>query len=107
MTDWSNAYSSTKTPLADRLVEEYNRSFYLSKKSKLGYTSIRSIILDEHQIEWERLEDKPDIIRIVMDSRNRLGNRLSITIEYEVMLPDAKFTGYGQSANGDVMLRFW
>tara|TARA_A100001011_G_scaffold251572_2_gene259761 strand:- start:1231 stop:3855 length:2625 start_codon:yes stop_codon:yes gene_type:complete len=107
LTDWSNAYSSTKTPLAYRLVEEYNRSFYLSKKSKLGYTSINSIFLDEHQSEWERLEDKPDIIRIVMDSRNRLGNRLSITIEYEVMLPDAKFTGYGQSANGDVLLRFW
>ncbi|MGB2435321.1 MAG: hypothetical protein ACPIB5_04330, partial [Flavobacteriaceae bacterium] len=40
LTDWSNAYSSTKSPLAQRFVEEYDRSFYLSNKSKLGSTSI-------------------------------------------------------------------
>ena len=27
LNDWANSYSSTKSPLADRLVEEYTRSF--------------------------------------------------------------------------------
>ena len=35
-TDWPNAYSGINTPLAQRLVEEYDRSFYLSNKSKFG-----------------------------------------------------------------------
>ncbi len=47
LNDWANAYSTTKSPLAGRLVEEYNRSFYLSNKSKRG--AHRSIIL--HRLE--------------------------------------------------------
>ena len=107
LTDWSNAYSSTKTPLAQRFVEEYDRSFYLSKKSKLGGTSIRSIKLNDFQIQWEREEDQPDIIRIIPQSKSELGYTSTITIEYDVIVPDAKFTGYGLKANGDVLLRFW
>ena len=107
LTDWSNAYSSTKTPLAQRFVEEYDRSFYLSKKSKLGGTSIRSIKLNDFQIQWEREEYQPDIIRIIPQSKSELGHTSTITIEYDVIVPDAKFTGYGLKANGDVLLRFW
>ena len=36
LSDWSNSYSSFKTPLAQRFGEEYDRSFYISKKTKLG-----------------------------------------------------------------------
>ena len=43
LNDWANSYSSTKSPLADRLVEEYTRSFYLSAKSKRGYSLVSSI----------------------------------------------------------------
>ena len=46
-TDWSNAYSTTKSPLAQRFVEEYDRSFFLTNKSKLGSTSINSITVNE------------------------------------------------------------
>ena len=45
LTDWSNAYSSVKSPMAERFVEEYDRSFYLSNKSKLGFTVINYNIL--------------------------------------------------------------
>ena len=43
LSDWSNSYSSIKTPLAQRFGEEYDRSFFLSKKSKLGNTKINYI----------------------------------------------------------------
>ena len=43
LNDWSNSYSSTDTPLAKRFGEEYDRSFYLSSKNKLGFTNIHHI----------------------------------------------------------------
>ena len=32
LNDWSSSYSSTETPLAQRLAEEYDRSFYFANK---------------------------------------------------------------------------
>ena len=46
MNDWSNSFSNSKTPLAKRFGEEYDRSFYLSSKNKLGYTLIEYIKKD-------------------------------------------------------------
>ena len=107
LTDWSNAYSSTKSPLAQRFVEEYDRSFYLSHKSKLGSTVINSITINGLQTEWERIEDQPDIIRIISKSKNKVNNKTAIFLDYQVLIPDAKFTGYGYNANGDALLRYW
>ena len=61
-TDWSNAYSTNKSPLAQRFVEEYDRSFFLTTKSKLGSTSINSVSVNELETHWERLENQCDII---------------------------------------------
>ncbi|MGY8966602.1 MAG: hypothetical protein ACKVHJ_05305, partial [Flavobacteriales bacterium] len=41
--DWINAYRDTETPLAKRFSEDFNRKFYLSSKSKLGFTQIDTI----------------------------------------------------------------
>ncbi|MGB0256940.1 MAG: hypothetical protein ACPF9N_06915, partial [Flavobacteriaceae bacterium] len=41
--DWNHAYSSSKTPLANRFAEEFDRRFYLSTKNRLGATSIFEI----------------------------------------------------------------
>ena len=61
MNDWSNSYSSTDTPLAKRFGEEYDRSFYLSSKNKLGFTKIDYIKKDGAKINWNRLSDQKDI----------------------------------------------
>ena len=54
LNDWANSYSSTKSPLADRLVEEYTRSFYLSAKSKRGNTLISNIYINGNKAKWKR-----------------------------------------------------
>ena len=107
LTDWSNAYSSTKSPLAQRFVEEYDRSFYLSNKSKLGSTSINSITVNTIQTQWERMKNQPDIIRVITDPKKIKSKSITISLTYEVILPDAKFTGYGYNAKGDALLRYW
>ena len=95
LTDWANSYSSTKSPLADRLVEEYTRSFYLSAKSKRGYNLISNIYVNNSIVNWKRNSKKPDIIEIISDNPFESGI-INIELSYVVKLPSSKFTGYGK-----------
>ena len=95
LNDWANSYSSTKSPLADRLVEEYTRSFYLSAKSKRGNTLISNIYLNGIKAKWKRKQNNLDIIEINIDKPIKKGI-VNIDLSYIVKLPSSKFTGYGK-----------
>lgn len=95
LNDWNHAYSSTESPLAKRLVEEYNRSFYLSKKSKRGATVIESLQVNGKAHNWERPQNQIDIIKVTLEEEINKGSVLKLQIGYTLQLPDAKFTGYG------------
>ena len=95
LNDWANSYSSTKSPLADRLVEEYTRSFYLSAKSKRGYTLITNILINGSEAKWKRIENNPDIIELIIDEPIKKG-LVNIDLSYIIKLPSSKFTGYGK-----------
>ena len=104
LNDWNHAYSSTESPLAKRLVEEYNRSFYLSKKSKRGATQIEGLQVNGAVNPWERLENQIDIIKVSLDKEINKGDIVKLKINYTLQLPDAKFTGYGITDNEDYFL---
>ena len=95
LNDWSNSYSSTKSPLADRLVEEYTRSFYLSAKSKIGYSLVSNIYVNGEKAEWKRNKINLDIIEINFAKPLKEGI-VNIDLSYIVKLPSSKFTGYGK-----------
>ena len=95
LNDWANSYSSTKSPLADRLVEEYTRSFYLSAKSKRGNTLISNIYINGTKAKWKRKQNNLDIIEINIDKPINKGI-VNIDLSYIVKLPSSKFTGYGK-----------
>ena len=95
LNDWANSYSSTKSPLADRLVEEYTRSFYLSAKSKRGNTLISNIYVNGSKAKWNRKRNNLDIIEISIDKPIKKGI-VNIDLSYIVKLPSSKFTGYGK-----------
>ena len=95
LNDWNHAYSSTESPLAKRLVEEYNRSFYLSKKSKRGATQIESLKVNGKTNPWERIENQIDIIKVSFEEEITQGKVVELEIIYTLKLPDAKYTGYG------------
>lgn len=95
LNDWNHAYSSTESPLAKRLVEEYNRSFHLSKKSKRGATIIESLRVNGKVHDWERPENHIDIIKVTLEEEITKGSVVKLQIAYTLQLADAKFTGYG------------
>ncbi len=95
LNDWANSYSSTKSPLAERLVEEYTRSFYLSAKSKRGYTLISNIYVNGSEAKWKRNKNNLDIIEININKPIKKGV-VNIDLSYIIKLPSSKFTGYGK-----------
>ena len=105
--DWINAYKSTKTPLAIRFAEDYNRSFYLSLKSKLGSTFIDSIFVKKMKIKWERLEKQPDVIKVFLPKNLKPNDTISFNLSYSLNIPDSKFTGMGISDSGLIYLKHW
>lgn len=98
LNDWAHAYSSTKSALADRLVEEYNRSFYLAQKTKRGKTSIKTIASNNSILQWKRTNNQFDIIEIDLVQPLNKNEVITLNLEYTIDLPDGRFTGYGAIA---------
>ena len=49
--DWANSYQGAPSPFAKHLANEFNRSFYISAKSKLGYTQMDALKAED-VIDW-------------------------------------------------------
>lgn len=107
LTDWSNAYSSIKTPLAQRFGEEYDRSFYLSKKTKLGFTELNSVTNRKEELSWNRLENQQDIIRVIPKKPIAIGEEYELNLVYYIKIADHKFNRYGYDQQGNIILRNW
>jgi len=103
--DWSHSYSSSKSPLAKRFAEEYDRRFYLGIKSKRGKTFGLKISINGKETKWERLEDQIDIIKIGFIKKLKIGETVEIILQYNLELPDARYTGYGRISENEYFLK--
>jgi len=92
--DWNHAYSSSKTPLANRFAEEFDRSFYLSSKNRLGATTILKIESNSNSLNWFRPKGHPDQIGVLIPPTVKKEG-VDFYFEYQIQLPDARFSGYG------------
>ncbi|WP_196885135.1 aminopeptidase [Aureivirga sp. CE67] len=104
--NWPNSFSSKKTPLSDRLLEDYERKFYFATKSELGYTKINNISSDFMDLHWKEVKDNEDILEVSLPKPLLPNEEISIFFTYKVKLPDDKFTDYGWGRN-KFNLRYW
>ena len=103
--DWSHAYSSSKSPLAQRFAEEYDRRFYLGSKTKRGETRDLNITIKGKKTDWYRADNQIDIIKITLDEILEPGDHINISLTYTIVLPDASFTGYGRISEEEYFLK--
>ena len=103
--DWSHAYSSSKSPLAQRFAEEYDRRFYLGSKTKRGETRDLNITIRGKKTDWYRADNQIDIIKIALDEILEPGDQINISLNYTIELPDASFTGYGRISEEEYFLK--
>ena len=106
LNDWNNAFSSKNSALANRFSDEFSRAFHLANEEDRGYTAIKSIV-DTHSknIHWERPNNKVDLVKIQLNAPILPCSKQSITLQYIVKIPNAKFTKYGFDSDGNISLK--
>jgi len=104
--NWANAYRDKKTPLANRFEEKNSKSFHFTKEKNRGSTTINTLLLDYDIAKWEINDERPDILKVILNESLRPKDSVKIITTYTVKIPNAKFTKYG--ANGNIYnLRYW
>lgn len=93
LNDWNQAFSNKKTELAKRFSDEFVRSFYFAPTSDLGFTDVYSVKNQDNNLKWERVEN--DFIKINLDKALLPNDEIKINLNYQVKIPNARFTRYG------------
>ena len=104
--NWANAYKDRNTPLAQRLLEDYNKNFYFSKKSDRGYSRVNQLLCDKERVEFGEVEKKQDLIWLKLNEPLKPGESVVLNMTYEVKVPSDRFTRYGHDGT-DYNLRYW
>lgn len=107
LTDWSHSYSAKNTPLAERFAEEFKNTFHFAKNDDRGFTVITSINQNDTNIEYSRLEQHPDIIKVTLNNPALPNTSYTLQLNYTIQIPNDKFTRYGITGEGDYNLRYW
>ncbi|MCF7559991.1 metalloprotease [Sabulilitoribacter multivorans] len=107
LNDWANSYSTKKTPLAIRIADEYINDFHLAKNEDRGYSVITSIKQNNEDLAFSPLKNQTDVLQVELKNPLKPNDSYTIHLEYIVQVPNAKFTSYGITDNGDLNLRYW
>lgn len=105
--NWINGYKNNKSPLARRLIEDYDKSLYFAKQKDRGYSTIKNLTIDYEKVKFfEEEKGKIDIVKIVLNSPLGPKKSTRINLTYNVKIPNSKFTSYGKTKTG-YHLRYW
>ena len=104
--NWTNGFKDNTTPLAQRFIENYDKSLYFAKEKNRGQSTIHNIAVNFISVPFQELPKQQDIVRIPLTDPLAPQETLVITATYTLKIPHAKFTGYGKTATG-YHLRHW
>ncbi len=108
LNDWNNAFSSKSSALALRFAEDYARRFHFAKDEERGYTFINSIKNNSGtDLIWDRPGGVVDLVRIILEEPLQPGESINLDLDYDLRIPDDKFTRYGRDDLGNYKLRYW
>ena len=108
LNDWNNSYSTKSTPLAKRFEEEFSTKFHLAKSEQRGYTIITSIKDKANQLlEYNNLNAYPDVIKVILKNPLLPGDSYNLSLNYNLIIPDATFTDYGFTKSKNFDLKYW
>ncbi|WP_028375022.1 metalloprotease [Leeuwenhoekiella sp. MAR_2009_132] len=106
--DWANSFASKQSKLGRRFAENYDRRFHLASTEERGYTQVNSIIDDTFKmLDFKRIPKAEDILEVKLNHPLAPGETQMLRLNYEIHIPDSRFTGYGALNNGDFNLKYW
>lgn len=104
--NWANAYKDKNTPLANRFIENYSKSFHFAKEKNRGSSKINSISANYDLVTWEITDKNPDILKINLNHSLKPKDSVKLIATYSVKIPNDKYTNYGVNKTG-YNLRYW
>ena len=106
--DWANSFAFKQSKLGKRFAENYDRRFHLASEESRGNTQIHSVIDNQFRnLKFERISKSEDIIEVILNQPLPPGETQKIKLNYDIHIPDSRFTGYGALNNGDFNLKYW
>ena len=108
LNDWNNSYSTKTTPLAKRFSEEFNNKFHFAKNKERGFTVVTSILDGQNNsLTHSTVENHPDIIKVDLQTTLQPGESYTLNLNYNLVIPDDKFTNNGITEDGNLNLKYW
>ena len=102
--NWVTAYQNRKTHLLKRKVEDRKKDLYFAKDNQLG--KLENLQYSYGNISAEILNKTQENVYIPLSESLNPGESIKISLNYQIRLPDARFTGYGINAN-DILLKYF
>ena len=106
LNDWPHSYFNPSSPLGNRLSEDFTLNFQRSTKNQRGYTNIIEIQSENNNLNFERLINNIDLIKVNLNDVLKPKKTIKITIEYQVKIPISDFTGYGIDNDNNICLLY-
>ena len=109
LNDWNNAYSGKDSPLARHFTDQFIKAFHLAKEYDRGSTTIAAVNDGTGlALQWIRPEKQPDIVVIKLKDKLYPGQKVTLSLNYDVKLPNDRFTKFGfDDKAGTFNLRDW
>ena len=104
--NWGNSFTSRRTPLSKRLIQDYNKSLYFAKRKDRGFSIIRSITQNHFFTQWKVVKGKHDIIMVILNKPLAPKDSTNIRATYTIKIPQDIYTNYGRDVT-TYNLRYW
>ena len=104
--NWPNSFLGRKSPLAKRLIEDYDKSLYFAKRRDRGHNRIEALKVQKDILSWSTVKDAQDLLRVVLNQTLAPNDSLLLKANYTLKIPSDRFTRYGVS-NNTYNLRDW
>jgi len=102
--NWVAAYQKRKTPLLKRKIEDRKSDLYFAKDDQLG--KLERLSYAHNNTTSEILNTNQENIFIPLSQDLKPGESITIDLDYQIKLPDARFTGYGINTN-HILLKYF
>ncbi len=103
--NWISAYHKRGTSLVYRKLEDRNTDLHFAKDEQQGKLLNLQIKSSGQEIPVQNLSDEN--LFLPLQQALKPGEKIKLQLQYQLQLPDLKFTGYGTSDNNVVLKYFF
>ncbi|MFP3833196.1 aminopeptidase [Chryseobacterium sp. SIMBA_028] len=104
--NWVSAYNKRGTSLVYRKLEDRNNDLHFAKNDELGKLLELNIKNSENQeIPINAISDEN--LFLPLNKALKPGESITLQLQYKMLLPDKKFTGYGTSSQNTALKYFF